>query len=134
IRHINPDYDISFSTNNTDVFIEADRDRIGQVLINFLTNAVKYSPEATLIKVSSVIEGDNVVVSVEDAGIGISKNDQAKIFERFFRVEGKNEQTYPGFGIGLFIASEIIERHGGKIGVKSEPGKGSVFYFSLPQA
>jgi len=73
-----------------------------------------------------------VVVSVVDSGIGISKKDQKRIFERFYRVEGKNEKTFPGFGIGLFIAFDIINRHNGKIGVKSEPGKGSTFYFSLP--
>jgi signal transduction histidine kinase len=71
-------------------------------------------------------------VSVEDSGIGINKLDQEKIFKRFYRVEGKNEKTYPRFGIGLFICQDIIQRHGGKIGVKSEPAKGSVFYFSLP--
>ncbi len=131
IMHINRDCTISFS-REAEILVDADRDRIGQVLINFLTNAVKYSPNSGLIEVTSAIKDNNVMVSVEDSGIGISKADQARIFERFFRVEGSNENTFPGFGIGLFIASEIIERHGGKIGVKSEPGKGSTFYFSLP--
>ena len=80
----------------------------------------------------SFIKDTEVLVSVEDSGIGISKADQEKIFERFYRVEGKNEKTFPGFGIGLFIASEIIQRHNGKIGVTSEPGKGAVFFFSIP--
>ena len=79
-----------------------------------------------------MLENDNIIVSVEDSGIGISKKDQERIFERFYRVEGKNEKTFPGFGIGLFIASEIIKRHNGKINVRSEPGKGSVFSFSVP--
>ena len=69
---------------------------------------------------------------MQDNGIGISKEDQHRIFDRFYRVEGKNEKTFPGFGIGLFIASEIVQRHDGQIGVQSEPGKGSAFYFSLP--
>jgi signal transduction histidine kinase len=69
---------------------------------------------------------------VKDQGIGINKKSQERIFERFYRVEGKNEETYPGFGIGLFISSEIIRRHNGEIGVKSTPGKGSEFFFSLP--
>jgi signal transduction histidine kinase len=72
------------------------------------------------------------MVSVKDEGIGIDKDYQEKIFERFYRVEGKSEKTFPGFGIGLFIASEIIKRHGGNIGVSSNRGKGSRFYFSLP--
>ena len=73
-----------------------------------------------------------MTVLVKDQGIGINKKSQEKIFERFYRVEGKNEETYPGFGIGLFISSEIIRRHNGEIGVKSLPGKGSQFHFSLP--
>jgi PAS domain S-box-containing protein len=131
IIHINPGCSISFSKEAGTV-VDADRDRIGQVLINLLTNAVKYSPNSRLVKVTSVVQGDNVTVSVEDSGIGISKANQERIFERFFRVEGSNENMFSGFGIGLFIASEIIQRHGGEIGVKSEPGKGSTFYFSLP--
>ncbi len=131
IKHINPTYNIILlGETKTEVF--ADKERIGQVLINLLTNAVKYSPEFMEIKVKSHIENNNVIVSVEDSGIGINKKDQEKIFERFYRVEGKNEKTFPGFGIGLFISMEIIHRHNGDIGVKSEPGKGSVFYFSIP--
>lgn len=131
IRHINPGYRIVFSrVTKTSVF--ADRERVGQVLTNLLTNAIKYSPDCREVKVESFIENNNVVVSVEDSGIGINKKDQQKIFERFYRVEGKNEKTFPGFGIGLFISMEIIHRHNGDIGVKSEPGKGSVFYFSIP--
>ncbi|HEX3079809.1 MAG TPA: PAS domain S-box protein, partial [Puia sp.] len=130
IKHSNPGYDIPVTLGNTMVY--ADRHRIGQVLINFLTNAVKYAPNSKTIKIRSVVENDYVIVAVEDEGIGISKEDQEKIFERFYRAEGKNEKTYPGFGIGLFIASEIIQRHDGKIYVTSEPGKGSVFSFALP--
>jgi signal transduction histidine kinase len=123
VIHFNPE-------KNTGVY--ADRGRIGQVLINFLTNATKYSPTCKDITVSTKINETELQVSVADSGIGISKSDQQKIFQRFYRVEGKDEKTFPGFGIGLFIAAEIIQRHNGKIGVESEPGKGSVFYFSLP--
>ncbi len=131
IRHINPDYSITFSKTGS-VMVYADKGRIGQVLINFLTNAVKYSPNSKKVTVKNFVKDDQVLVSVEDSGIGISKIDQQKIFERFYRVEGKNEKTFPGFGIGLFIASEIVKRHDGKIGVTSEPGKGAVFFFSIP--
>ncbi len=131
ISHINPGYNIVFS-QEAKTRVVADRNRIGQVLINLLTNAVKYSPESKQIKVESSIDNNNVIVSVEDSGIGINKIDQEKIFERFYRVEGKNEKTFPGFGIGSFISMEIIKRHHGKMGVRSEPGKGSVFYFSIP--
>lgn len=131
IKFINPEYDIVYSGN--DLILDADRDRIGQVMINLLTNAVKYSPNSRKIEVESHIEKDKILVSVRDFGIGISKKDQERIFDRFFRAEGKNESTFPGFGIGLYIASEIIKRHNGEIGVISEHGKGSEFYFTLPR-
>jgi PAS domain S-box-containing protein len=131
IKHIHPDYHIAFS-NETEAFVCGDRERIGQVLINFITNAIKYSPGSKKVAVDIFKKDGSVGVSVEDSGIGISKKDQERIFERFYRVEGKNEKTFPGFGIGLFIASEIINRHNGTIGVKSEPGEGSTFYFLLP--
>lgn len=132
INHINPGYEIKFS-KKANVHLNADRERIGQVLINFLTNAIKYSPHSSDIQVESFSNNDGIVnVTVKDFGIGINKSDQEKIFDRFYRVEGKNEKTFPGFGIGLFISMEIIHRHNGTIGVASEPGKGSVFYFTIP--
>ena len=73
-----------------------------------------------------------IEISVIDQGIGINKEEMPKIFERFYRGGGFLEKTIPGFGIGLFIAEDIIKRHGGIIGVESEPDKGSRFYFTLP--
>jgi two-component system, chemotaxis family, CheB/CheR fusion protein len=115
--------------------VYGDKDRIGQVIINFISNAIKYSPNNNKIEVGIHAVGKNqVAVSVKDYGIGIDKTDHKKIFERFYRVGGKSEQTYSGFGIGLFIANTIIERHNGFITVESEKGKGSVFTFILPIA
>lgn len=131
IAHINPDYNFVFS-GEKEIIVHADRERIGQVLRNLLTNAIKYSPVLRTVKIECTTTATSSIISVADSGIGISRNDQQKIFERFYRVEGKNEKTFPGFGIGLFICAEIINRHSGTIGVTSEPGKGSVFYFSLP--
>ncbi|MGB4400614.1 MAG: ATP-binding protein [Daejeonella sp.] len=110
-----------------------DKDRIGQVIINFITNAIKYSPVDELIEVR-VKQGENkqILFSVKDFGIGIEKKHQEKIFERFYRVEGKNENIFAGFGIGLFIANEIVKRHNGFIKLESKIGKGSVFTFVLP--
>ncbi len=130
-KHINPHYQIPINAKEK-VIVFADRDRIGQVLINFLTNAIKYSPGTTTVEVKCSINGNQVTVAVKDFGIGISKKDQENVFKQFYRVEGTNERTYPGFGIGLFIASEIIRRHNGKIYLKSELGKGSVFSFEIP--
>ncbi len=113
--------------------INADRDRIGQVLINFITNALKYSPDNKDIEVRVHKAKDKkVIVSVQDHGIGIAPKDQKEIFKRFHRVAGKNEETFSGLGIGLFLAYEIIQRHNGTIEVESKLGKGSNFSFVLP--
>ena len=127
------------SKHNINVFhdfechVDGDKDRIGQVLINFLTNAIKYSPNSDKVEVwVRQSEKDRVSVSVKDFGIGIEEKDHEKIFERFYRAGGKEEQTFPGFGIGLFIAKEIIQRHDGIIGLVSQKGKGSIFTFTLP--
>ncbi|MDX1543598.1 MAG: PAS domain S-box protein [Christiangramia sp.] len=113
--------------------IMADKDRIGQVIINFITNALKYSPDTkrVLVKVFRK-QDDNVAVSVKDFGIGIQEKDIKRIFNRFYRVSAKNEETYAGFGIGLYLSNKIIDRHNGKIFVDSEPGEGSEFTFVLP--
>jgi two-component system CheB/CheR fusion protein len=113
--------------------VHADKDRIGQVLINFITNAIKYSPDDKNIEVRIFKrDGDRGSVCVKDYGIGIAKIDQQQIFKRFYRVSGKDEETYAGFGIGLFLAKEIVERHEGSIAVKSKKGNGSEFIFTLP--
>jgi len=97
-----------------------------------LTNAIKYSPDSDSIEVFVDNNKDSAIVRVKDYGIGIDSKDQLRIFERFYRAEGKSEQTFPGFGIGLFIANEIVQRHNGSLSVKSEKGKGSVFTVSIP--
>ncbi len=112
--------------------VYGDKDRIGQVFLNLLTNAIKYSPEAYSIEIRMVGDKNTVAISVRDFGIGIDKKDHQKIFERFYRVEGKSELTFPGFGIGLFIAGEIIQRHQGTITVQSEKEVGSLFTVTLP--
>ncbi|CAM4232265.1 CheR family methyltransferase [Gillisia limnaea] len=117
----------------TTCLVNADRDRIGQVLINFITNGIKYSPDDQNIEVRVFQTKDNKVsVSVKDHGIGIEKKDQQNIFKRFYRVSGKDEETYSGFGIGLYLAKEIIERHNGHVKVKSKKAVGSEFIFTLP--
>ncbi|MCB7482120.1 PAS domain S-box protein [Christiangramia sediminis] len=131
INYTNTQYNIKL-TEEFDCNIYADKDRIGQVLINLVTNAIKYSPENQDIEVKIEKEGKNkVAVSVIDSGIGIDKENQKKIFKRFYRIDFKHEDTYSGFGIGLYLANEIMRRHNGKISVDSEKDKGSVFTFSL---
>ena len=111
--------------------VYADKDRINQVLVNLFTNAIKYSPFANEVTVWVKNEDNHAFVTIKDNGIGIAAEDQDKIFERFYRVAGKDEKTFPGFGIGLFIVKEIIQRHNGNIWVTSEKGKGSAFTFML---
>ena len=119
--------------NGVKAEVDGDRDRIGQVLTNLLSNAVKYSPAADKIEVALYKASDKMVsVSVKDFGIGINADDQNKIFDRFYRAEEKAAQTYPGFGIGLFIANDIIQKHNGNIVVESERDGGSTFTFTLP--
>jgi len=113
-------------------FISADRDKIGQVLTNLISNAVKYSAPASTIEVACVSMGQTVQVDIKDQGIGVGEADRSKLFGRFYRVESADTETINGFGIGLYLCSEIIARHDGKIWVNSELGKGSVFSFSLP--
>jgi PAS domain S-box-containing protein len=111
--------------------ITGDEQRLKQVVINLLTNAVKYSPEADKVFVHASLEDNLVKVSIKDTGIGIGKRNLNKIFERYFREEGQPGH-FQGLGIGLSVSKEIIRRHNGKIWAESEPGKGSTFYFTLP--
>ena len=109
----------------------ADRNRIGQVMSNLIGNAVKYSPDADEVLVSTKIVNENVEFSVTDFGIGMPADKKDKVFEQYYRVNGGDENHFPGLGLCLYIAAEIIERSNGKIWVNSELGKGSTFCFSL---
>jgi signal transduction histidine kinase len=119
-------------SHKSEVSIYADRERIAQVLINLISNAIKYSPQAKKIVVNSTIDKNNVKVSIQDFGLGIPTGEQSKIFGRFFRVKGKKEKGISGLGLGLYISQEIVTQHKGKLWVESTEGKGSTFYFSLP--
>jgi len=114
------------------VTVYADKERIAQVLINLISNAIKYSPKAGKVMVTSGSDAKKVTVSVQDFGLGISKAEQIKVFDRFFRVKAKREKNISGLGLGLYISYEIINQHHGKIWVESREGKGSTFSFSLP--
>jgi len=119
-------------SHNSEITLYADRDRLSQVLVNLISNAIKYTPLPNTIIVSSKKVNNHLFISVQDFGIGIAKSDQEKIFERFFRAEGEQDKTYPGFGIGLYISQNIITRHHGTITVKSKKGEGSIFTVKIP--
>jgi PAS domain S-box-containing protein len=114
--------------------VMGDADRLEQVFINLLTNAIKYSPGAGNVRVRLFREGEpeHVIVSVQDFGIGIDKEHHERIFERFYQVTDPEEKTYPGLGIGLYISSEIVARHQGHIWLESCKGDGSTFFVALP--
>jgi PAS domain S-box-containing protein len=112
--------------------VYGDKERIGQVIANLITNAIKYSPQADKIKITTSINNKEVKLCVQDFGIGISQDKLGKVFEQFYRVSGDMQHTFPGLGLGLYISSEIIKREGGKIWVTSSVGEGSTFCFSLP--
>ena len=118
----------------TDVQVLGDKDRLGQVLINLLTNAIKYSPEADTVIVRVSADEHNAIVSVQDFGIGIAETHQEKIFERFYQVNDGTEKTFPGLGIGLYISSQIVRGHHGRLWVESAKGAGATFYVTLPLA
>jgi len=131
IRQTYPDYRIMLK-GTADVQLYGDEMRIEQVLINYLTNAVKYSPDNKEVHIEvSCDEDGRLCVRVRDFGIGIQKDHQSNIFHKFYRVE-ETANRFQGLGIGLYICAEIIRRHEGEYGVDSEPGQGSVFYFSIP--
>lgn len=111
--------------------IFGDEMRIEQVIINFITNAIKYGPDGEEIHINSEIRDNELYFSVKDFGIGMSEEHQQKIFEKFYRIEETSER-FQGLGIGLYICQEIIDRHKGKIGAHSVLGEGSEFYFQIP--
>jgi len=130
IHQANPEFKISRKGSGPkDIY--ADEMRIEQVIVNFLTNAIKYSPGTSEIEVNVQTTADQLYVGVRDFGIGIAPELQKSVFEKFYRVE-ETSIHFQGLGIGLYISAEIINRHGGEVGVKSKLGEGSEFYFTLP--
>ncbi|WP_027377901.1 ATP-binding response regulator [Kaistella palustris] len=117
------------ASTKTEVF--GDEMRIEQVITNFITNAIKYAPDGDEIHVTSHSDGETILFSVRDFGIGMSEEHEQKIFQKFYRIEESSER-FQGLGIGLYICQEIIDRHKGKIGVTSTLGEGSTFYFKIP--
>ncbi|MBE5317929.1 hybrid sensor histidine kinase/response regulator [Pedobacter sp. MR2016-19] len=130
LQQSNPGFKIS-KQGKTDEMIFGDEMRLEQVVINFITNAIKYAPGTNQVNVTTHIKDEKLYLAVKDFGIGISKEQQHKIFDKFYRVED-NSNRFNGLGIGLYICSEIINRHGGTIGVNSVPDEGSEFYFIIP--
>jgi PAS domain S-box-containing protein len=114
------------------LMVFADQYKIEQVLINLVNNAIKYAPKSLTITLKVEQIPSAIKFTVVDYGLGIEKTHQAKLFDRYFRLD-RNEDSISGLGLGLYISAEIIKRHQGEIGVESEPGKGAAFWFILPE-
>lgn len=131
LRLLSPGHRLVLRTGTTPEVL-ADRERIVQVLTNLVSNAIKYSPNGGEVIISTSYEEGIAKVSVQDEGIGMTEETAKHVFEKFYRVRDKRVETFPGIGLGLYIAAEIVKMHGGMIWVVSEPGKGSTFYFTIP--
>ena len=129
IQQIHPSVKI-VRKGNTMNPIYGDEMRLEQVLTNFLTNAIKYAPDSTEVIVTTKMNEEKLYISVRDFGIGMPEEHLKKVFRKFYRVE-ETSLRFQGLGIGLYISRQIVERHGGKIGVLSKEGEGSEFYFEL---
>jgi PAS domain S-box-containing protein len=133
-RFAAPERLIIFGTSVLTVSVRVDAERIGQVVNNYLSNALKYSPADRPVTVRLDVQGELARVAVRDEGPGLSTEQQARIWERFYRVPEIQVQSGSGvgLGLGLHISRAIIEQHGGQVGVQSTPGQGSTFWFTLP--
>lgn len=121
-------------TCTDDYMIYADREKIISVITNLLTNAIKYSPTGGQIEIDCIVKENQLVFSVKDNGIGITAHDLSRIFERYYRVERKENKNISGFGIGLYLSAELVNLHGGSIWAESKICEGSTFFISLPIA
>jgi PAS domain S-box-containing protein len=114
--------------------VEADRDKVRQVLVNLVENAIKYSPDGGVIEVGVEPHEGNVIFHVRDEGLGIPVDEQSRVFEKFYRVDPQMTRGVGGTGLGLYICNELVGRMGGHIWLESKPGEGSTFLFELPAA
>ena len=131
-----PGRTIELDAPDAEVSVNADAQRIEQVVTNYLTNALKYSPGDASVAISLGVTTREARVAVRDHGAGLTREQQQHVWERFHRVPGVKQQSGSGagLGLGLYICRGIVERHGGRVGLESVPGKGSTFEFTLPRA
>jgi two-component system phosphate regulon sensor histidine kinase PhoR len=133
-EHLPESISLSAAVERNGAMVVGDPDRIEQVLVNLIDNAIKYSPYGGAVAVSTEPCETGVRVQVEDEGIGIPVSEQQSIFEKFYRADPHQRQVPGGTGLGLYISRELVRRMGGSIGVQSRPGEGSTFFFELPAA
>ena len=130
-RQLSADHQIEYKIPNEELFLYVDATKINQVLLNILSNAIKYSPNNKEIELNAERVGDEVKVSISDHGKGIAKEHLDQVFTQFYRVASKDNQT-EGLGLGLYLCKEYVEAHHGKIWAESEVGKGTTMHITLP--
>lgn len=131
LQPINPTHTLVVK-ETSQAWIMGDKDHLGQVVTNLITNAIKYSPQAKTVEISLTTEDTTVMLTVRDYGVGIPKAHQGSIFDRFYRAPGSQAKKISGLGLGLYISLDIVKRHGGEITVESEENQGTTFRVSLP--
>ncbi len=131
-RALNPLHPLQLDVERELPLAEADPVRVEQVLANLVDNAIKYSPDGGPISVSIATNAGMLRIRVSDRGVGVSQEQAKRLFERFYRAEGSLRRTTRGVGLGLYICRSLVEAHGGRIWVESQPGRGSTFWFTLP--
>ena len=122
---------LAVSVSDDDIWLEADRNRVAQLITNLISNAHKYSPESSEIRLSVAVEAENISVTIEDEGIGISDEDQKQLFTAFFRADNRVAREAGGTGLGLVIARSIAELHGGRLWLNSIEGQGTTVTFKI---
>jgi signal transduction histidine kinase len=135
VRHFSDDHPgrrITIEVPDGAVMVQADPFRLGQVVANLLSNALKYSPETSPVHVGVARDGDRALVSVQDHGEGIGLDEQERVFERFHRLRNGLTRQTGGAGLGLYIAKRFVEAMEGQLWLVSSPGNGSTFSFALP--
>jgi signal transduction histidine kinase len=128
------DHELQLESVGEPVIVFGDRDRLAQVIGNLLSNAIKYSPQGGTVEVGAEAVGEEATVWVRDSGLGIPAEHQDQIFTKFFRGDVGRKRGIPGTGLGLVLAKQIVEAHGGEVGFESEEGSGSTFWFRMPTA
>jgi signal transduction histidine kinase len=116
----------------TAAVVAGDRDKLYQVMMNLVNNAIKYSKKGGSVRLGYAVEGSFIKIFVQDSGIGIPKAQQSKIFQKFFRADNAIQNVATGTGLGLYYVKTVVEAHGGRIWFDSEQGKGTTFYLTLP--